>query len=216
MTELTSFQQRLRDFLTSHAPEKITYQELARVMDPDVNPRDRRFKRLTTALYHVNTYEHENGRPMIGALVVRASDGLPGDGFYWCAKQLGFEFEDSEAAAFWEAELAQVSEYWGSQPQETQLDRIEAKLDQILKRLAKPVVLPPGVDTTEFTRWIGTVTDPAGKVHDCEHATRNGHMTTDSAGTCARRLLRNHPDGTPGMRAHPVRRDRRGRRVDAA
>jgi hypothetical protein len=80
---------------------------------------------------------------------------------------------------------------------------------------AKPVVLPPGADTTEFTRWIGTVTDPAGKVYDCEHATRNGHMTTDSAGTCARRLLRNHPDGTPGMRAHPVLRDRTGRRVDA-
>jgi hypothetical protein len=216
MTELTSFQQRLRDFLTSHVPEKITYQELARVMDPDVNPRDRRFKRLTTALYHVNTYEHENGRPMIGALVVRASDGLPGDGFYWCARQLGFEFEASEAAAFWEAELAQVSEYWGSQPQETQLDRMEAKLDQILKRLAKPVVLPPGADTTEFTRWIGTVSDPAGKVHDCEHATRNGHITTDSAETCARRLLRKHPDGSPGMRAHPVRRDRTGRRVDAA
>ena len=109
-------------------------------MDPDVNPRDRRFKRLTTALYHVNTYEHENGRPMIGAPMVRASDGLPGDGFYWCARQLGFEFEDSEAAAFWEAEPAQVSEYWGSQPQETQLDRIEAKLDQILKRLAKPAL----------------------------------------------------------------------------
>ena len=80
---------------------------------------------------------------------------------------------------------------------------------------AKPVVLPPGADTTEFTRWIGTVTDPAGKVHDCEHATRNGHMTTDSAGTCARRLLGNHPGGTPGMRAHPVLRDRTGRRVDA-
>ena len=231
MTELTSFQERLRDFLASHAPEKITYQELARAMDPDVNPRDRRFKRLTTALYHVNTYEHENGRPMIGALVVRASDGLPGDGFYWCARQLGFEFEDSEASAFWEAELAQVSEYWGSQPQETQLDRIEAKLDQILKRLAKPAPpvkppaaaaparkpaeLPPGADTAD-TRWIGTVTDSAGKVYDCEHATRNGHMTTDAAGTCARRLLRNHPDGTPGMRAHPVRRDRTGRRVDAA
>ena len=73
----------------------------------------------------------------------------------------------------------------------------------------------PGADTTEFTRSIGTVTDPAGEVHDCEHATRNGHMTTDSAGTCARRLLRNHPDGTPGVRAHPVPRDRTGRRVDA-
>lgn len=216
MTELTSFQQRLRDFLTSHAPEKITYQELARVMDPDVNPRDRRFKRLTTALYHVNTYEHENDRPMIGALVVRASDGLPGDGFYWCARQLGLEFDDSEAPAFWEAELARVSEYWGSQPQETQLDRIEAKLDQILMMLAKPAVLPPGADTTETARWIGTVTDPAGKVHDCEHATRNGHQTTDKAEACASKLLRNHPDGTPGVRLHPVRRDRRGRRVDAA
>jgi hypothetical protein len=136
MTELTSFQQRLRDFLTSRNPERITYQELARAMDPDVNPRDRRFKRLTTALYYVNRYERENGRPMIGALVVRASDGLPGDGFYSCARDLDFEFDDSDATAFWEAELARVIEYWGSRPQETQLDRIEAKLDRIIKKLA--------------------------------------------------------------------------------
>jgi hypothetical protein len=136
MTELTSFQHRLRDFLTSRDPEKITYQELARAMDPDVNPRDRRFKRLTTALYYVNKYEHENGRPMLGALVVRASDGLPGDGFYGCAKDLGFEFDDSEETAFWEAELARVIEQWGGKPQETQLDRIEAKLDLIIKKLA--------------------------------------------------------------------------------
>lgn len=136
MTELTSFQQRLRDFLSSRDPEKITYQELARAMDPDVNPRDRRFKRLTNALYYVNKYEHENGRPMPGALVVRASDRLPGDGFYSCARELKFEFDDSEATAFWEVQLARVVEYWGSKPQETQLDRIEAKLDQIIKKLA--------------------------------------------------------------------------------
>jgi len=136
MTELTSFQQRLRDFLTSRDPEKITYQELARAMDPDVNPRDRRFKRLTNALYHVNKYEHENGRPLIGALVVRASDGLPGDGFYSCARGLDFKFDDSEETVFWEAELARVIEYWGGKPQETQLDRIEAKLDRIIKKLA--------------------------------------------------------------------------------
>jgi hypothetical protein len=136
MTELTSFQQRLRDFLTSRDPEKITYQELARAMDPDVNPRDRRFKRLTNALYHVNKYEHENRRPLIGALVVRASDGLPGEGFYSCARGLDFKFDDSEETAFWEAELARVIEYWGGKPQETQLDRIEAKLDRIIKKLA--------------------------------------------------------------------------------
>src|SRR5579863_1641785 len=136
MTELTSFQQRLLDFLTSPDPEKITYQELARAMDPDVNPRDRRFKRLTTALYYINKYEHENGRPMPGALVVRASDGLPGDGFYSCARDLEFEFDDSEAIAFWEAELTRVVDHWGRKPQETQLDRIEAKLDRIIKKLA--------------------------------------------------------------------------------
>lgn len=136
MTELTSFQQRLRDFLTSRDPEKITYQELARAMDPDVNPRDRRFKRLTNALYYVNKYEHENERPLIGALVVRASDRLPGDGFYSCARELKFEFDDSEATAFWEEQIARVVEYWGSKPRETQLDRIEAKLDRIIKKLA--------------------------------------------------------------------------------
>ena len=136
MTELTSFQQRLLDFLTSRDPEKITYQELARAMDPDVNPSDRRFKRLTNALYYVNKYEHENDRPMIGALVVRASDGLPGDGFYSCARDLGSEFDDSEETAFWEAELARVIKHWGSKPHETQFDRIEAKLDRIIKKLA--------------------------------------------------------------------------------
>jgi hypothetical protein len=136
MTELTSFQQRLLDFLTSRDPEKITYQELARAMDPDVNPRDRRFKRLTNALYHVNKYEHENERPLIGALVVRASDELPGDGFYSCAKELKIKFDDSQKTAFWKAELARVIEYWGSKPQETQLDRIEAKLDRIIRKLA--------------------------------------------------------------------------------
>jgi hypothetical protein len=136
MTELNSFQQRLRDFLSRHAPEKITYQELARSMDPDVNPRDRRFKRLTNALYEVNKHEHDNDRPMIGALVVRASDGLPGEGFYWCAYKLGLKPDDSQEIAFWEAELERVREYWGNQPKATQLDRIEAKLDEILKKLA--------------------------------------------------------------------------------
>ena len=68
--------------------------------------------------------------------MVRASDGLPGEGFYSCARGLDFEFDDSEETAFWEAELARVIEYWGGKPQETQLDRIEAKLDRIIKKLA--------------------------------------------------------------------------------
>lgn len=66
-------------------------------------------------------------------------------------------------------------------------------------------------------RYIGTVTavtlDEQEQVFDCEHASRNGHQTVESAETCAKRLLRNHPSGTPGTRLHPVRRDLNGKRL---
>jgi hypothetical protein len=56
-------------------------------------------------------------------------------------------------------------------------------------------------------RFIGTVTvavegsDP--QVHDCEHGSRNGHITQSPALTCANRLLRNYADGVPGTRTRP-------------
>jgi len=64
---------------------------------------------------------------MIGALVVRASDGLPGDGLYDCARHLErLASSDPEVAgAFREEELARVIEGWlAPERQESQLDRI--------------------------------------------------------------------------------------------
>ncbi len=80
-----------------------------------------------TALYYVNKYEVENDRPMIGALVVRASDGLPRDGLYDCARHLErLASSDPEVErAFCDEELARVIEYWlAPERQESQLDRI--------------------------------------------------------------------------------------------
>jgi hypothetical protein len=76
---------------------------------------------------------------------------------------------------------------------------------------------PPGPTTAAAAdgsdrRHIGTVT-LNGVVHDCEHGQRNGHMEVHAAETCALRLMRTYPDGTPGTRLHPVRRDRSGRRL---
>jgi len=74
---------------------------------------------------------------MIGALVVRASDGLPRDGFASVARELK-QLDSGDPALeheFWKAELARLIEYWGSQRQESQLDRIEAQLDRIIKHL---------------------------------------------------------------------------------
>ena len=154
-TTLTSFQQRLLEFLTDYLragtkPTTLTYQALARAMDPDVNPNDRRFKRLTHALHFVNQYEAEHDRPLPGAMVVRASDGQPGEGFYLSALKAERKFDNSKppgshhvgapAIAYWHKELAALIDFWTAperqKPQESQLDRIEDKLDQIIKKLS--------------------------------------------------------------------------------
>ena len=48
----------------------------------------------------------------------------------------GPNFDDPEAIAFCEAELARVIEYWGRKPQKTQPGRIKAKPGRIIKKLA--------------------------------------------------------------------------------
>lgn len=81
----------------------------------------------------------------------------------------------------------------------------------------KPAAARPAPAPGSCDRYIGTITatDLAGTetVFDCEHGVRNGHQTVESAETCAKRLLRNHPTGTPGTRLHPVKRDLNGRRL---
>jgi hypothetical protein len=153
-TTLNSFEQRLLQYLTDYlrtgaTPHVLTYQAVARAMDPDVNPRDRRFKRLTHALDVVTQYEAEHGRPLPGAMVVRASDGLPGDGFYRSAqkadlkvdlkKPQGSQHVGPAAHAFWQDELERLINYWSAperqEPGQTQLDRIEAKIDRIIEKL---------------------------------------------------------------------------------
>jgi hypothetical protein len=83
-------------------------------------------------------------------MVVRASDGQPGEGFYLSALQARREFDNSKppgshhvgapAIAYWRKELAALIDFWAAperqNPQESQLDRIEDKLDRIIKKLA--------------------------------------------------------------------------------
>lgn len=71
--------------------------------------------------------------------MVRASDGLPGGGFYDCARHLEqlASKDPGLERAFWHEELAKVIEHWSApERQESQLDRIEGKLDRIIKILA--------------------------------------------------------------------------------
>jgi len=52
------------------------------------NPSDR--KDLGNILGEISIFEHENNRPLLSSLVLRAGDHYEGDGFYKLAEELGF------------------------------------------------------------------------------------------------------------------------------
>ena len=86
----------------------ISYSELARKINAratgfDLRARDRR---LNVMLDQISTEEHKAGRGMLSVVVVRKSDGRPGDKFFDLAKSLGHDTEDCES--FWKSELNKV------------------------------------------------------------------------------------------------------------
>ena len=58
---------------------------------------------LATILGELMKEAHDAGEPPLSALVVRTDTGMPGDGFFTYARQLGYEFTDERA--FWEMQV---------------------------------------------------------------------------------------------------------------
>ncbi len=92
----------------------ITYGEIAPLVNLNMeNPDDR--NKMAQILGDISTHEHEQGRPMLSAVVVLAEIGYPGDGFYALARELGLhhgkkEFENLD---FFVQELKRVYACWG-------------------------------------------------------------------------------------------------------
>lgn len=93
--------------------ELITYGEIAPMAKLNMeNPDDR--NKMAQILGDISTHEHEQGRPMLSAVVVLAEIGYPGDGFYTLARELGLhhgkkEFEDLD---FFVQEVKRVFACW--------------------------------------------------------------------------------------------------------
>ncbi len=88
--------------------ETITYGELARQLETvEIHPYSYAFAGLLKAVCQM---EDEAGRGLLCALVVRQSDGLPGNGFFRYALQRGRQFEDEQA--FWEQEVNFIYQVW--------------------------------------------------------------------------------------------------------
>lgn len=72
---------------------------------------------LSRLLGEIADHEHENGRPMLTALVVLKNSNTPSKGFYKKAKELG-RFPGSKKKKvkdeFWEREIIKVCEFWSS------------------------------------------------------------------------------------------------------
>lgn len=92
--------------------EVITYneiREIAGVGQFDI-PASR--KQIGDVLEEICEYEHENGRPMLSAVVVSKGTGFPGGGFFDLAKRLGLMGRMETQVTFFSKELKKVHDYW--------------------------------------------------------------------------------------------------------
>jgi len=65
---------------------------------------------ISLILDEINIYECENNRPMLSSVVIRQDINLPGEGYFNCARQLGYQVNDP--VVFWANELIKVHNYW--------------------------------------------------------------------------------------------------------
>jgi len=95
----------------ARAKRLITYTEIGENVGLRAND-----PQLWQLLDKINRQEHEQGRPMLSAVVVQKegeSYGAPGDGFFKLAKDLSV-FKGDNKYIFWVSELNAVHNYWSS------------------------------------------------------------------------------------------------------
>ena len=66
----------------------------------------------------INRVEHDEGGPLLSAVVVRANSRIPGPGFFPMARRLGYKVGHDEEGerTFWEQEVARVYSHWAERP----------------------------------------------------------------------------------------------------
>jgi hypothetical protein len=96
------------------AQSTVPYSELAECFGLDMSNPDDRIQ-LGAMLDEINHAEHEAGRPMISAVVVHAQEGVPGAGFFVCARELSVlkTRNRQDELAFFVKELRRVHDHWG-------------------------------------------------------------------------------------------------------
>jgi len=91
--------------------KKIThYSEIAPIANLDMAlPEDR--NRIAKILDEISIHEHNEGRPLLSALVIHKADNIPGQGFFTMARSVGVYTGDDNLLFFME-ELRRVHDFW--------------------------------------------------------------------------------------------------------
>lgn len=111
-TELADVPEAIYEALRGIAREKRTvfYSEIAPLAGVDTG--SPHFAALVgQRLDAINRVEAENGRPLLSAVVIGKDSGMPGQGFFTCARDLR-RYSGKDDLAYWLQELQQVYDYW--------------------------------------------------------------------------------------------------------
>lgn len=93
--------------------ETTIYSAIAPLAGLDMeNPADR--EEIRQILGKISTYEHQQGRPLLTAIVVHKQDNIPGHGFFELARHLGRLSAGKDELAFFCGEVARVHAAWQS------------------------------------------------------------------------------------------------------
>jgi len=88
----------------------IYYEDIARIMKLPTRG-DHMAKEVGQILGEISECEHNQGRPLLSAIVIRKDTGMPGEGFFKLARQLN-KFQGQDEQNFWKNELQAVYGTW--------------------------------------------------------------------------------------------------------
>lgn len=90
----------------------IRYADAATVVGLDMSEADDRDE-IGRLLDEISEHEHQQGAPLLSAIVIHVDDNIPGNGFFSLAQRLG-RFTGNDRLRFWLEELRAVHDHWAN------------------------------------------------------------------------------------------------------
>ena len=104
--------QQIYECLISVARQQdiVRYTDIAPLAGLDMDSEADRV-RIGDLLGEISTSEHQQGRPLLSAVVIHRDNNMPGQGFFTLARELGL-YHGGNDFMFFVRELRSVHDYW--------------------------------------------------------------------------------------------------------